>query len=54
MRAKKAAETAYWLDLLHETENLTDSEFQNINTDCNELLKKLVAPVKSLKTKLNR
>ena len=51
---KEAAESAYWLDLLHETEYLNDSEYNNINTDCNELIKMLVASVKSMKTKLNR
>ena len=51
---KEAAESAYWLDLLHETEYLNDSEYNNINTDCNELRKMLVASVKSMKTKLNR
>lgn len=51
---KEAAESAYWLDLLHEIEYLNDSEYNNINTDCNELIKMLVASVKSMKTKLNR
>lgn len=51
---KEAAESAYWLDLLHETEYLNNSEYNNINTDCNELIKMLVASVKSMKTKLNR
>jgi four helix bundle protein len=51
---KEAAESAYWLDLLHETEYLTDNEYININADCNELIKMLVASVKSMKNKLNR
>lgn len=51
---KEAAESAYWLDLLHETEYLTDIEYSNINIDCIELIKMLVASVKSIKTKLGR
>jgi four helix bundle protein len=51
---KEAAESAYWLNLLHETEYLTDNEYININADCNELIKMLVASVKSMKNKLNR
>ena len=51
---KEAAESAYWLDLLHETEYLTDNEYVNINADCNELIKMLVASVKSMKNKLGR
>jgi len=51
---KEAAESTYWLDLLHATEYLSDTEYYNINTDCNELIKMLIASVKSMKTKLNR
>ncbi|HNX07916.1 MAG TPA: four helix bundle protein [Bacteroidales bacterium] len=51
---KEAAESSYWLDLLHETEYLTDSEYNNIITDCNELIKMLVVSVKTIKTKLGR
>ena len=51
---KEAAESAYWLDLLHETEFLSDTEYNNINMDCKELIKMLIAAVKSMKTKLGR
>ncbi|WP_293049659.1 four helix bundle protein [Paludibacter sp.] len=51
---KEAAESAYWLDLLHETEYISDNEFHSIHTDCNELISMLAASVKSIKAKLNR
>ena len=51
---KEAAETAYWLDLLHETGYLKESEYLSIQRDCNELIKMLVASVKSIKIKLGR
>jgi len=51
---KEANETLYWLILLKETEYLSQSEFQSIYTDAEELLKILVSIVKTTKTKLNR
>lgn len=30
---KECAETKYWLELLHETDYLSESEFQSINND---------------------
>lgn len=34
---KECRETAYWLNLLHETGYLTDEQFRSINADCSEL-----------------
>ena len=34
---KECNETEYWLDLLHNTEYLTDKEFHSIYNDCREL-----------------
>lgn len=34
---KECRETAYWLNLLHETDYLTDEQFRSINADCSEL-----------------
>ena len=31
---KEANETEYWLELLHETDFLNDSQYQSIYTDC--------------------
>jgi len=36
---KEADETLYWLELLKETEYLTDNEFNSIHNDCTEILK---------------
>ena len=44
---KEAGETEYWLDLLHETNFLTNRQFDSIMSDCNELIKILTAIVKS-------
>ena len=39
---KECNETEYWLELLHETDSLTDDEFESINQD-NLTLKKLLS-----------
>ena len=36
---KEADETLYWLELLHRTEFLSDSGFQSLYQDTNELLR---------------
>lgn len=46
---KEASETEYWLDLLHETEYLTDEQFTSINDDCIELIRILTAIIKHAK-----
>ncbi len=43
---KEASETEYWLELLHETEYISDSNFQSIYTDCQELLRILMSITK--------
>lgn len=45
--SKEAVETEYWLELLHETEYLTDEEFSSIHADCAEIIRLLVAIVKT-------
>ena len=47
---KEADETEYWLDLLHETRYLDDTQFESINADCTELIKMLTAIIKKIKT----
>lgn len=47
---KEASETAYWLELLHETDYITQYQFNSISTDCTELLKILTAITKKTKT----
>ncbi|MBS1776168.1 MAG: four helix bundle protein [Bacteroidetes bacterium] len=51
---KEANETLYWLILLKETEYLSQTEFQSIYADAEELVKILVSIVKTTKTKLNK
>ena len=45
---KEANETLYWLELLHETEYLTDQEFASMNSDCEELKKMLQSTTKTM------
>ena len=40
---KEASETEYWLELLHATGYLTNMQFDSMCTDCQEVLKKLMA-----------
>ena len=44
---KEANETEYWLEILQETNFLTDSQADSMLTDCREILKLLTSIVKS-------
>ena len=44
---KEAAESEYWLELLHETDYLTDTEFESISADAGELNRLLISIVKT-------
>ncbi len=46
---KEAAETAFWLELLHETDYLSQREFSGIHADCEELLRLLTSSLTTLK-----
>ncbi len=46
---KEAAETQYWLELLFETKYLTNSEYNDLRNDCDELVAILVAITKTQK-----
>jgi four helix bundle protein len=46
---KEANETDYWLNLLKDTGYLNEKIFTSISTDCRELIKLLVATVKTAK-----
>ena len=46
---KEASETEYWLELLFETDYITESQFQSIIIDCVELIKILTAILNSSK-----
>ncbi len=40
---KEANETDFWLDIFHESGILTDEMYDNIQVDCKELIKLLIA-----------
>ena len=44
---KEANETEYWLEILQETEFLTQEQADSILSDCREILKLLTSIVKS-------
>jgi len=46
---KEASETEYWLELLHETNYITSSQFISLHNDCVEIIKILTAIIKSSK-----
>ena len=49
---KECAETLYWLDLLYQTEYLTQGQYQSIYSDCKELHKLLSSITKSTRESL--
>lgn len=49
---KECSETLYWLELLHETDYLTDKMFRSIYSDCEELRKMLSATTKTINSQL--
>lgn len=50
---KECRETAYWLELLFETEYLTKEQFESISNDCEELRKMLSYSTKTLNSTLH-
>ena len=46
---KESVETEYWLELLHETDYLTDSEFHSLYPENKEITRLLTAIVKTAK-----
>ncbi len=45
---KECAETKYWLDLLYETDYLTEDMHRSMSKDCTELFKMLSAITKTV------
>ncbi|MDR0941398.1 MAG: four helix bundle protein [Bacteroidales bacterium] len=45
---KECAETMYWLDLLVETNYISENEYTSIKCDCEEILKMLKATTKTM------
>jgi four helix bundle protein len=49
---KEANETDYWIELLFQTDFLSEKEYTTIKGDSEELIKLLVAIIKTSKTKV--
>ena len=47
---KEAAETNYWIRLLHATDYLNDKAMESMILDCSELEKMLTSIIKSAKS----
>ena len=47
---KECNECEFWLELLFETESLSDSDFERFQKDCIELRRMLVSSVQTLKS----
>ncbi|MDO4165491.1 MAG: four helix bundle protein [Bacteroides sp.] len=50
---KETNETDYWLNLLKDSDYITDSSFNSIENDCGELIALLVSSIKTVKNNLN-
>jgi len=46
---KEANETEYWICILYDTGYIKQKEFESISADCKELLKLLIASIKTTK-----
>lgn len=51
---KECAETEFWLEILHDTGYLDDKQFASISGDCQELMARLVAIVKTARENSKR
>lgn len=49
---KECCETLYWLELLYETDYLTQPEYLSITADCEEIKKMLSSTTKTLSSKI--
>jgi four helix bundle protein len=50
---KESNETAYWLELLKETEYISIKEYESLNMDAVELIKLITSSIKTAKATLN-
>ena len=48
---KECSESKYWLDLLHYTGFISETEFTGLCSDCEELLKIITAAIKTTRNK---
>ncbi len=51
---KEAEESAYWLELLFESDYISENQFDSIYADCDELIKILVAATRKQKMKIGK
>ncbi len=51
---KEANESKYWLDLLVATDFINKKMYNSLNMDCEELLKMLIASVKTSKLRIKK
>lgn len=51
---KEANETDYWLNILHDSGYLQKKQFDSLDKDCLEIIKLLVATVKTVKDRINK
>ena len=50
---KECYETEYWLDLLHETDCITDEEYKPLFSSCGAIRRMLIASINTSKTNLD-
>jgi four helix bundle protein len=50
---KECSETIYWLELLKETDYITEAQFTSVQSDAVELIKLLTSILKSAKVNIN-
>ena len=51
---KETNETLYWLDLLYETNYLTEQEYNSVKVDCEEIKKILSSTTLTIKSRNNK
>lgn len=51
---KESNETKYWLDLLSATGFISKKMYDSLNDDCEEILKLLIASVKTIKSRIRK
>lgn len=51
---KEANETKYWLEILHETDFLTEEMYNSIHPECIELIKLLTSIIKTSRENLQK
>ena len=50
---KEAEETQYWLELMYQSNIISDKEYQSMNNDVDEIISLLVSSIKTYKTNTN-